>query len=100
MTDGLCAEWVDFPLAALPKLAENGGGGEILFPYNEGALVRDIDAREESPFNHKEPVYPSHGSYAVFPNMVCSQMLSYHWGDLGLYIGAHDPARGVKGIDF
>ena len=99
-TYGLCAEWVDFPLVALPKLAENGGGGEILFPYNEGALVRDMDAREGSPFNHKESVYPSHGSYAVFPNMVCSQMLAYLWGDCGLYIGAHDPARGVKGIDF
>ena len=99
----LAAEWVDFPNICLPPLrenSENGEGGEILFPYNEGAIVSDIKCREESVFSHKDPEYPSHGSYAVFPNMVCSQMLAYMWRDAGLYIGAHDAARGVKGIDF
>ncbi|MBR5615787.1 MAG: hypothetical protein IKW66_03105, partial [Clostridia bacterium] len=84
----------------MPKLEENGGGGRILFPYNEGALVSNMETREESSFCHCEPEYPSRGSFAVFPNMVCSQMLAYLWGDFGLYMGAHDAARGVKGVDF
>ena len=99
-TDELCAEWVDFPLVCLPPLAENGGDGEILYPYNEGALVRNIKTREESSFCHREPEYPSKGSYSVFPNMICSQMLAYLRGDCGLYMGAHDKSRGVKGVDF
>ena len=102
-TGDMCAEWVDFPNICIPPLKENtesGDGSEILFPYNEGAIVSDIRCREESPFPHRDPEYPSLGSYAVFPNMVSSQMLGAMWGDSGLYIGAHDPARGVKGIDF
>ena len=96
-------EWVDFPNITLPMLEKNnrdGNGGRILFPYNEGALVSDIDEREESPLSYTEPEYPSHGSYAMFPNMVCSQMLAYLWEDVGLYIGAHDEKRGVKDINF
>lgn len=92
------AEWVDFPLLSLPKLADNNSektGGKVLFPYNEGVLVSNLNNRR-----HREPVYPSLGNYAIFPNMVCSQMLAYLWDDIGLYIGAHDPSRAVKGIDF
>ena len=36
----------------------------------------------------------------MFPYMVCSQFMSYVFEDAGLYIGIHDPARSVKGIDF
>lgn len=96
-------EWVDFPSINLPHLEENntlGTGGKILFPYNEGALISDIDNREESFLRYTEPEYPSMGSYAIFPNMVCSQMLAYVWKDAGLYIGAHDKKRGVKDINF
>jgi len=94
-------EWVDFPLVNLPALKENSAdGGSVLFPYNEGALVDDINLRENTHFRHCEPEYPSEGLFAVFPNMVCSQMLGYIWDDCGLYIGAHDAKRGVKGIDF
>ena len=49
-SDLLC-EWVDFPYVTLPALRENsqnGNGGEILYPYNEGVLVSDIDRRESS----------------------------------------------------
>lgn len=94
-------EWVDFPLVNLPLLKENtADGGSVLFPYNEGALVSDVNLRESSHFRHREAEYPSEGLFAIFPNMVCSQMLGYIWDDCGLYIGAHDPKRGVKGIDF
>ncbi|MBQ8508626.1 MAG: hypothetical protein IJ493_01850 [Clostridia bacterium] len=96
---GLLIEYVDFPNIALPKLAKNGGG-TILFPYNEGALVDDLDKRQRTGFRHVEPEYPSHGSYAMFPYMVHSQFLCYLTGGAGLYLGAHDERRGVKSIDF
>ena len=96
-------EWIDFPSVTLPMLEDNnslGDGGKILFPYNEGALVSDWEMRRGSWFGYEEPEYPSKGSFAMFPNMVQSQFISYHWEDFGLYMGAHDPQRGVKGIDF
>ncbi len=101
-SDKYFVEWVEFPSITLPKLVDNNPecGGKILFPYNEGVLVSDMDCREESMFPYREPVYPSKGSYAMFPNMVCSQMLAYIWDDAGLYIGTHDEKRGVKDINF
>ncbi len=102
-TNDFFVEWVDFPKINLPILADNNteqNGGRILFPYNEGVLVSDLNLREGSIFAHKDAEYPSQGWFAVFPNMVCSQMLAYLWNDVGLYIGAHDKKRGVKEIDF
>ena len=96
-------EWLDFPLLTLPALRENnqvGDGGVILHPYNEGVLISNNDHRNMTDFRHWEPEYPSLGCYSLFPNMICSQMLAYLWEDAGLYLGAHDAARGVKGIDF
>lgn len=103
LSDQYFAEWVDFPLLTLPALKENnqtGDGGVILHPYNEGALISNNDHRQQTDFRHWEPEYPSLGCYSIFPNMICSQMLAYLWEDAGLYLGAHDAARGVKGIDF
>ncbi|MBR5602016.1 MAG: hypothetical protein IKW24_05245, partial [Clostridia bacterium] len=96
-------EWVDFPLVTLPALRENnenGDGGQILLPYNEGVLVSDNDHRQQTDFRHWEPEYPSLGCYPIFPNMISSQMMAYLWEDAGLYLGAHDAQRGVKGISF
>lgn len=95
-------ESVDFPLLKLPRLCENNSdrGGAVLLPMNEGVLVRDNNKRAHGWFKHKEPNYPSEGNYAIFPNMVCSQMLAYIFPDCSLYIGAHDNKRGVKQIDF
>ena len=98
----LLCEWVEFPSVTLLPLSDGDGEkerAEVLFPYNEGALVSDLKWRGETSLAHKEAVYPSHGSYSVFPNMVCSQMLAYLLSDGGLYIGAHDPLRAVKEID-
>ena len=96
-------EWVEFPSLILPPLRENnteGTGGEILFPYNEGALVSDIDRREDCFLRYCEAEYPSRGVNAVFPNMVFAQMLAYIFQDASLYIGLHDRSRGVKDINF
>ena len=100
--DRYFVEWVDFPYVSLPALKENnnlGNGGKILFPYNEGVLISDIDSREESFLRYEDPEYPSKGSFGIFPNMICSQMLAYLWDDAGLYIGAHDSRRAVKDIN-
>lgn len=98
----LCPEWVDIPLVNLPPLEDNGGeaGTKILLPYNEGVLVSDAELRQNTDFGHCDPEYPSRGSYCLFPNMISSQMMAYICGDIGLYMGAHDPKRGVKGVDF
>lgn len=95
------SEWIDFPLISLPRLCDNfEGGGRILYPYNEGALVSDMRLREESFLRYCEPSYPSHGIYSVFPNMVFCQMLGYIFDDAALYIGAHDLRRAPKVFDF
>ena len=96
----LLCEWVDFPGLTLAPLKRNGGVGEILFPYNEGVIVEDLELRQKSWFRSFEPEYPSSGSYAMFPNMIQSQFMCYLFGEHGLYMGAEDEARGVKGIDF
>ena len=99
---GWAVEWIDFPSVSLPDLQmqDSERGGTVLYPYNEGALIKDRELRDRTAFRSVAPKYPSHGCMPVFPNMVCSQMLGYLWEDCGLYMGAHDPSRGVKGIDF
>lgn len=96
------AEWVDFPRVTLPDLKRENpaSGGEILLPYNEGILVSSHLERDCTDFRFWEPEYPSLGCYSLFPNMISSQMMAYLWEDCGLYVGAHDPARGVKALDF
>ena len=99
----ILVEWVDFPLIELPKLIDNNecnNGGKILIPYNEGAIITDADCREEGVLCYQEPEYPSIGCYYIFPNMISSQMIAYLWDSIGLYVGAHDTKRGIKGIDF
>ncbi len=96
-------EWIDFPLITLPALRENCAdrrGGQILLPYNEGVLISDAETRQLTDFRFWDPEYPSIGCYSLFPNMISSQMLACLWEDCGLYLGAHDPARGVKSVDF
>ncbi len=95
----LVLEYIDFSIT-LPSLRDNlDGGGEVLYPFNEGAIVRDIRLKDKY-FPYEEPIYPSKGSYSVFPNMLQSQMMAYLFSDCSLYIGAHDKARGLKGFDF
>lgn len=89
-------EWVELPKICLPRLIDNNPqGGRILFPYNEGMLITD-----ESALPRYEPEFPSSGAYFIFPNMVCSQFMAYLFDDASLYIGAHDPKRAFKGVDF
>ena len=89
-------EWVEFPKACLPSLVDNcEHGGKILLPYREGVLISD-----ENKFTRYEPEYPSSGAHLTFPNTICSQFMAYLFDEIGLYIGAHDPKRGLKCVDF
>ena len=96
----LTAEWLEMPRVSLAPLAGEGGSASMLYPYNEGAIVDSVEVRQKSWFPSREIEYPSLGAYPVFPNMICSQFMAYLWENHGLYMGAHDPDRGVKGIDF
>ncbi len=96
VTPAYALEWVEFPKVRLPRLKDNDiNGGTILFPYNEGMLVTNEDL-----LPRYEPEFPSSGAYYTFPNMVCSQFMAYLFDDVGLYIGAHDPKRALKCVDF
>ena len=89
-------EWAEFPKICLPRLIDNcPNGGIILFPYDEGILLTD-----ESSLPRYEPEFPMSGAHFIFPNKVCAQFISYHFDDIGFYIGAHDPKRAFKGVDF
>lgn len=89
-------EWVEFPKICLPSLIDNNAsGGKILFPYDEGILLTD-----ERSLPRYEPEFPSSGAYFTFPNKVSSQFIAYLLENVGLYIGAHDPNRALKGVDF
>ena len=106
-TDGMI-EWIELLPVVVQPLKSDGGecDGEILFPYNEGALIDTLAMRAASKgLKYEAPEYPSIGSYGIFPNMICSQMLAYLFSDgegqkRALYLGAHDAKRGVKQIDF
>ncbi|MBO5339105.1 MAG: hypothetical protein J6A96_05330 [Clostridia bacterium] len=89
-------EWIEFPKICLPRLIDNcSNGGRILFPYDEGVLLTD-----ETSLPRYEPDFPMSGAHFIFPNKVCAQFISYHFDDIGFYIGAHDPKRAFKGVDF
>lgn len=100
-TDDL-PEWVELMTVEVGgKLRdEEGGRGAIVWPWNEGCLVSNMSLREKMPHRYREPVYPSRGSYSIFPNMICSQFLAYEADGAGLYLGMHDPERTTKHIDF
>ncbi len=100
-TDDLL-EWAELmSIGVGDKLVdEEGGLGEILFPWNEGCVVRDMNKRNTNPFPYIEPEYPSLGKYAIFPNMISSQFLAYVAEGRGIYLGMHDSERTTKHIDF
>ncbi len=95
-------EWVELMSVGVgDKLVdEEAGKGEILFPWNEGCVVRDMHKRNTNPFPYMEPEYPSLGRYAIFPNMISSQFLAYMANGKGIYLGMHDAERTTKHIDF
>ncbi len=99
-TGELTAEWIELPVASLKPLKGEGGDAYMLFPFNEGAVCESTALRQTTWFRSYDIRYPSIGCYPVFPNMMCSQFQAYVSDGFGLYMGAHDPGRGLKVIDF
>lgn len=79
---------------------EENGVGEIYVPYNEGARIRNMQKRENSPFCYHDVDYPSKGIYFVFPNMISSQFISYAANNAGVLLWMLDKKRTTKHIDF
>ena len=94
----MLVEHVEFPRVVMGALKENGGEAEMLLPYNEGSIISDI--RVKNWLLNNEIKYPSLGCYPMFPNMLCSQMMSYMLDNCSLYMGAHDARRAEKAIYF
>lgn len=84
----------------LKPFIHNGGFGRMLYSYNEGVLVENDDLRSTSHLQHLEPGYPTVTCCGLFPNMLSSQFLAYLFEGKGFYIGAHDPKRAPKEIDY
>ena len=95
-------EWAELPsFCVYGKLkGEEGGRGEIVFPFNEGGLVTDMRLRESMPLCYKEPDYPSESLFDIFPNVICSQFIAYGLNGAGIFSGLFDEERTTKHIDF
>ncbi len=79
---------------------ENTGKGSVVFTYNEGVEVTNMQQRESFAFAYNEADYPSYGKYNVFPYKVASQFIAYLLNGAGVYLGMHDEERTPKHIDF
>ena len=90
-------EYIDFPnISCHGVYQENGGDSAVLWPYNEGVLVKNSIRKPQM----LEPIFPSQGNYGMFPYMVSAQFMLFLTGDMGLYMGVHDASRSPKGLDF
>lgn len=95
-------EWLEYPCVTVPDtFTDRGGNSSILWPYNEGALVTNIDSREKNEeFEPKEPEYPSRGAYAMYPGMVFAPFMAVMSDNGGLYFAAHDTEPNTRNVDF
>lgn len=93
-------EWVSQPGFLVPKdMIADGGKSKILWGFNEGAVIEDIDYREKG-FGYKEPGYPGEGLMPIFPGLVQMQCMAYYDGENGLYFATHDNMNNLKSFDF
>lgn len=96
----MTVEWVDYPQILVPdKLKDKDGGSKILWGFNEGVIVDDMNLKENA-WGYMEPKYPSEGVMGLFPAIVETQFMAYYDETSGLYIAAHDNHNNLKGIDF
>ena len=87
------------PFVIKNNLKGNGGSGSILWGFNEGGIIEDMEARQRGIFPYNEPKYPSEGTMGIFPAIVETQMMAYMEDEYGLYLATHDNNGEVKGID-
>ena len=93
-------EWVNFPQIAVPhELKDNGGTSKILWGYNEGGIIDNLEYRQSTFLKYCEPRYPSEPTTCIYPGIVESPFLAYYNEVSGLYFGAHDKEDHLKFIE-
>lgn len=90
-------EWVEYPGISWQDDLDGSKKSNILWVFNEGALVSYPKGKM---WPYEDPCYPSWASFGIYPNMVQSQFMAYLYGEGGMYIGCHDEHDNVKQIDF
>ena len=90
-------EWVEYPGVSWVDDLDGSKKSNILWIFNEGALV---SYPKDKMWPYENPCYPSYGSFGIYPNMVQSQFMAYLYEDGGMYVGCHDKDDNVKQIDF
>lgn len=93
-------EWANYPCIAVPNtLSGEEGGHKLIWGYNEGVLLDNLEDREKT-YAYVEPEYPLNGLAGIYPGAVEMQLMAYFNGEDGLYFAAHDKDDCMKGIDF
>ncbi len=92
-------ESVDTSILVPRDLVRNGGKSRIMWGFNEGTLIEDV-AQKEKTYGNMKLEYPGQGLMSIFPAIVETQFMAYYDGEHGLYMGTHDAAGNMKGIDF
>lgn len=93
-------EWIGCPGFCVPDdLTGNGGKSKILWGFNEGVIIEDMQYREHG-FGYRQPSYPGEGIMPIYPGIVQMQCMAYYDGKSGLYMGTHDAKGNVKSFDF
>lgn len=90
-------EWMEYPGISLEDDLDGSKNSQMLWLFNEGALV---SYNKDKMWPYEEPCYPSYGSFGIYPNMIQSQFMAYLFNNGGLYIGCHDVNYNVKQLDF
>lgn len=98
-TDKLIEQVELMSLGFESTLIEDGGKGEIIIPYNEGARITSLKRRDAGGFTYREVDYPSYGISYVYPNMISSPFMAYIVNGKGIYFGMHDPSFTPKHTD-
>ncbi len=97
----LVIEYIDFPQILVPNnLTGAGGDYKLLWPFNEGVIIENLEYRERSPFSYIEPSYPSRGTSGFYPGIVEGQLMAYYNGTNGLYLAAHDNTGTLKVCEY
>lgn len=92
-------EWVDYPQIAVPDdFADNNGTSKVLWGFNEGTLIENMNDRENG-IPYFEPEYPCSGIMGVYPAIVETQFMAYYNERSGMYFAAHDKNNNLKGIN-
>lgn len=92
-------EWVDYPQIAYPDdFADKGGTSKILWGFNEGTLIENMEDKEKG-LPYIEPNYPSMGIMGIYPAIVETQFVAYYNEKSGMYFASHDSENNLKGIN-